>query len=366
MAHSISRRLTCTAAAVVLSLGAGTFGRGEEVPGDPFEFLAPWIVVSGEDRARLDRNEVLARTLSGRDGQLAVFVATRLNAPPDALVAWTRAIAELKRSKFVLAIGRFSDPPSPSDLDQLTLDQRDLDAIRGCRPGDCGLKLSAADIESLTAVVETAGADWRDAVQEKFRRLLAERVIRYRAGGLAALAAPADGKKPRTLDDALSAIVEQSPYLAKVPNVVTWLQEYPHTDSAVESFFYWSKDHYGEGKPVISITHVGIVRPESDHRVPAVLVVGKQIFATHYVEGGLGLTMVLRDASNGAPYLAYVNRLQIDMLRGFFGGFVRGVLEDRLERQAPLIVRGLRARLESGNPPDEAPDPFSDEGPGVR
>jgi hypothetical protein len=35
------------------------------------------------------------------------------------------------------------------------------------------------------------------------------------------------------------------------------------------------------------------------------------------------------------------------------------VLEDRLERQAPLIVRGLRARLESGNPPDEAADPFA-------
>lgn len=39
-------------------------------------------------------------------------------------------------------------------------------------------------------------------------------------------------------------------------------------------------------------------------------------------------------------------------------GLVRGVLEDRVERQAPLIVRGLRARLESGNPPDEVSDPF--------
>ena len=33
---------------------------------------------------RLDRDQVLTRTLSGKDGQLAVFVATRLNAPPDA------------------------------------------------------------------------------------------------------------------------------------------------------------------------------------------------------------------------------------------------------------------------------------------
>jgi hypothetical protein len=33
------------------------------------------------------------------------------------------------------------------------------------------------------------------------------------------------------------------------------------------------------------------------------------------------------------------------MLRGFFGAFVRSVLEDRVERRAPLIVRGsVRAR----------------------
>ena len=363
MSHPISRRLICTIAAVVLSMGMGPFGGAPQAGGDPFEFLAPWVVVSEVDRARLDRDQVLARVLSGKDGQLAVFVATRLNAPPDALVAWTRAIAELKRSKFVLAIGRVSDPPRSSDLEDLTLDQRDLDAIRGCRPRNCGLKLSADEIESLTTVLVAAGAQWRDAAQREFRRLLAERVVRYRAGGLAALAPPADRKTSRRPDEALSAIVQQSPYLASLPHVVAWLKDYPYADSTVESFFYWSK--YGEGKPVISITHVGIVRPESDDRLPAILVAGKQIFATHYLEGGLGLTMVVRDATNGAAYLAYVNRSQVDMLRGFFGVFVRGALEDRLERQAPLIVRGLRARLESRNPPDEASDPFENERSGA-
>ena len=53
------------------------------------------------------------------------------------------------------------------------------------------------------------------------------------------------------------------------------------------------------------------------------------------------------------------------MLRGFFGAFVRGVLEDRVERQAPLIVRGLRTRLESGNPPDADSDPFANEHSGA-
>ena len=56
---------------------------------------------------------------------------------------------------------------------------------------------------------------------------------------------------------------------------------------------------------------------------------------------------------------------QVDILRGVFGGLVRGVLEDRVERQVPLIVRGLRARLESGNPPDDASDPFENARSGV-
>jgi hypothetical protein len=363
MRHAVFRQLGCIAAAAIVAAGSQLSGRVQQIHREPFEFLAPWIVVSETERARLDRDQVLARVLSGKDGQLAVFVATRLDAPPDVLVAWTRAIAELKRSKFVLAIGRFSDPPSPSDLEHLLLDDRDLEAIRRCRPGACGLKLSAAEIESLTAVVASAGDAWRDAAQREFRRLLAERVNDYRAGGLAALSPPADGSRRPTLDEALSAIVEQSPYLSRLPQVVAWLKDYPRSDSGVESFFYWSKEHYGQGKPVISITHVGIVRPESDHRLPAILVAGKQIFASHYLEGALGVTMVVRDSAKGAPYLTYVNRSQVDVLRGFFGGFVRGIVEDRVERQAPLIIRGLRARLESGNPPDQHPDPFVNERP---
>ena len=357
------RLLVCMAAAAVVVAVSGRPGRATQPHNDPFEFLAPWIVVSGADRARLDRDQVLARVLSGKDGQLAVFVATRLNAPPDALVAWTRAIAELKRSTFVLAIGRFSDPARPSDLDQLTLDQRDLNAIRQCRPGDCGLKLSAADVESLRAVMTGAGEGWREAAQQEFRRMLAARVVRYRTGGLSALDPPDDRQKSRRPDDALSAIVEQAPYLQKLPNVAAWLEEYPHADSSVESFFYWSKEHYGEGRPVISVTHVGIFRPESDHRLPAILVAGKQIFATHYFEGGLGLTMVLRDPSNGIPYLAYVNRSQVDM----FEGLLRRIRawRARRPRREPGAARRTRPACAPGKrqparaPRDQAERPCS-------
>jgi hypothetical protein len=355
---ALSRSLVCIALVVGLQVTTWSGSGASGGLTNPFEFLAPWIVVSSDDRARLDRDQVIARTLPGPKAQLGVFVATRLNAQPDVLAAWTRAIAELKRSRFVLAVGRFSDPPRPSDLDGLTLDERDLDALRRCRPGACGLKLSAAEIGALTGVAARASADWRHAIQREFRRLLVARVNQYRVGGLAASSPPADRPTTETSQKAFEAIVNESPYLMQTPAVVSWLTGYPHADAAVESFFYWSKEHYAEGKPVVSVTHVGIVHSDTDRRLPAVLVASKQIFATHYVEGGLGLTMVVRDDATGTTYLAYVNRSQVDLLRGWFGGLVRSVLADRLERHAPQIVRSLRARLESGAPPGGPGDPF--------
>ncbi|MGH9348831.1 MAG: hypothetical protein ACRD26_16360 [Vicinamibacterales bacterium] len=294
---------------------------------------------------------MIVRALPGTDGQLAVFAVTRLNAPPDALVAWTRAIAELKRSRFVLALGSFSDPPALSDVEDLMLDERDLEAIRRCAPGDCDVMLSAADIASLRRVVGE-GVEWREAVQREFRRLLVARVNLYRAGGLAALPQSAHRSTPVRPDETFAAIMARSPYVTRLPAVAAWLRTYPHIDNPdVESFFYWSKESYGSGKPVISVTHVGIFRFEAGVSGPVVLVTGKQIFATHYMNGSLGLTMVLRDAESGTQYFVYLNRSQIDLLKGFLGPLRRAVLEGRVTRDTPEVVRALRERLESGSPP---------------
>jgi hypothetical protein len=311
--------------------------------------------VSQAERQRLDRDQAVVRALPGSSGQLAIFVATRLNAPPDALVAWTREIPELKRSRFVQAIGRFSDPPTLADVDGLSLDERDVEAVRKCVPGDCALKLSGPEIASLKSAAAAGGAGWQDAVQQEFRRVVIARMQLYRTGGLGALPPIVDRRTPKHLEKAAATILANSPYLKRMANVERWLQTYPHDDDpGIESFFYWSKEHYGRGKPVISVTHVGIVHPDPGHGLPAVLVVARQILATHYVEGALGLTMVMRDPANGTSYLVYLNRSQLDLLRSAFAGLFRGALEGRLERDAPEVVRGLRARLESGHPPGGA------------
>jgi hypothetical protein len=344
--------LACAACLAGIALAGRTSDAMPPSARDPFDFLAPWIVLSGSDRERLERGEVIARILPGGDAQIAVLAATRLDAPPEALAVWARAIEKLKRSAFVPAIGRFSDPPALTDLEGLSVDDRDLEAMRACTPGDCDLKLSATEMAALRTASATGGSLWRDALQREFRRLLVGRVNAYRAGGLPGLAPAADRDRPRRPEQAFEAIFAKSPYLARLPGVEAWLRGYPKVEGTrIDSFFYWSKESYGSGRPVIGITHVGIAHPEPHHDRPAVLVTGVQIFATHYIEGALGLTLVLRDDVRGTSYLVYLNRSRLDLLQGFFGGLTRGVLESRLRRQAPEIVRGLRMRLESGNPP---------------
>ena len=55
----------------------------------------------------------------------------------------------------------------------------------------------------------------------------------------------------------------------------------------MESFYYWSKEYYSSGKAVIALTHVGVTRAARGGAAPEVAVVGKQLFATRYMNGML-------------------------------------------------------------------------------
>lgn len=87
--------------------------------------------------------------------------------------------------------------------------------------------------------------------------------------------------------------------------------------------------------------------------MPSVVVAGKQIFASHYMNGALGLTAVLRDDTQDAHYLVYLNRSQLDLLGGVSGFLKRSILEGHISRDTPKILHALRGKLESGDPVGE-------------
>ena len=323
-------------------------GKPKPADGDPFSFFAPVLTVTPSERQRIDAGEVVAHILPAGDGELAVFGAAKLDAEPEALVRWTHAIEALKRSPFVIAIRRFSNPPVLSDLDGLVLDDVDLEGIRECETGDCSVKLAAHEIESLKKVA-ASGGDWKPAVQREFRRLLLKRVTDYQAKGLAGLPPYVDRVTPTNPRQEFAALLSRSLHLRSyLPEVADALDNPPQAElPSTGSFLYWSKEHYRRGKPVISVTQVHIVRPAGPS-LPVVVVIGQEVFASHYRDGSLGTTFVLDGGTT--RYLAYLNRSKLDRLGGVFG-LKRALVERNLRSEVKTAIEGIRRRIESGNPP---------------
>jgi hypothetical protein len=313
----------------------------------PFAWFEPDAAMSRDDLQRLARREVVVKALPSKNSQLGVFAATELRQTPEVFLAWIRNMPQLQRSKAVAAIGRFSEPPVLADLDGLTLDKRDVQAIRECGPSQCALKLSAPEIESLRKVAH-GGSD--DAIQQAFRRVLFERLLAYRARGLAAV--PVAASRPVQPADVFAALHASSPYIYRSDaRLALWLNTPDRSPaSEVESFYYWAKEYYASGKPVIVLTQVGVTHAPPGSGAPEVAVVGRQLFATRYMNGMLSHITLAREPGTNAFYMTYSNRAQLDALSGFWGGIVRTIINSRLRGDAATVLEALRGRIESGPP----------------
>ena len=305
---------------------------------DPLAIVEPSVALSAADRDRLGRGELVSRVLPAHQAQVAVFAATRIDAEPDTLIAAARAIADLKKSGLVLALGRFSDPPQLSDLGALTLDAHDRTVLAACEPRRCSFKLAAIEIEAIRQA-RHGDIDGK-GITTALRQVMLQRVEAYLSAGLASLPPIANRPTSWRLHDTLAAAQAESPRLLRAPPLSSWIDDEPARGS-VESFVYWSKELFGSGKPVILITHVAIHRPGPGTAV----VVGKQIFASRYLNGALSMT-ALTTAADGQHYLVYLNRSTVDLLGGLFGGIKRSVMESRLSGEVPAIIARLRDRLE--------------------
>jgi hypothetical protein len=311
----------------------------------PFAFFRPTVEISPDEIRRVDRGEALVRILPGIDDEIAIFGAVAIHVDGSRLIAWERRIAVLKQNAMVLSIGRFSNPPALEDLRDLVLDDDELQAVSRCRPGNCALKLAAGDIGRLQRAMAVRPPN----SQEVFRRILLERVQSYLDGGHSALPDSVDRDRPTT--PVFLTFLQHSRFLTdRLPAFVEYLRRYPEASyPGVESFAYWSKEKFG-GRPVISATHVSMVRGHDD-LTPDAIVVGLQIFTTHYTNGSFSVTAILRGPPGLPNYLVYLNRSDTDVLGGVLGGVKRRLIEHRVRSGAADLLQQLRRRLESGDPP---------------
>jgi hypothetical protein len=319
---------------------------------DPFAFFQPGMSISTAQVQALERGEPVVAMIHADGRELAVFSAIAVGNEVNAerALAWMRQVEQLRKGQHVLATARFSTTPRLEDLEGLTLDDEDLEDIRDCRRGRCGLKLSANEIAHLQHAASASRAQWKDQVQAAFREIVLARVLSFSRVGHAALEDHCDRSRPRSAAAAFAQVLDHSLFLRQnAPHVARRLAVCAASPlPGGERIVYWAKERLGS-KPVVSATSLTLLRGDGIH-LPEVFTVGVQIFATHYLDASLAVMALVRDERAGRSYFVYVHRSEVDVLGGFWGGFARSLIEARIKRDGPPILREAGVRLSKGDP----------------
>jgi hypothetical protein len=343
------RRISCAAALALGAIAVHAFAvRAQPAAGasEPRAFLRTVARFSPSDFAALDRGEPVARVLDTERREVAIVGAIRIKAPRERLLDRYRDVSSLRGSGIVLEVGTFGNPPRAEDLKGLSPETYDLERIRDCRPGDCGVRVSAETMARFGREVNWRAGDWREQAGSLWRRVLAEYAAGYRATG--ALGDYRNKATPLSVAEEFDVLFEQSRDFSSIaPEFFAYLQGFPRaTLEGAEDILYWEKDDIGL-RPITSITHLTLYTP--GHRGPQprrpALVATKQIYATHYFDAGLGLTLAFDDGPDGF-YMLSLNRARTRSLQGFMRALVRSTVLRRSRDAMEHVLRSTRQALE--------------------
>jgi len=308
-------------------------------------FLMTAFNLSTAEIGRLDHGEVVSRTLEvSNRREVATLGIVRINTSASTYVERLADITTFKRTDDVLQIGIFGSPPQAADVASLVIDDTDLKQLRRCRVDDCEARLSAEGIERVRHEIDWRAADASSKASLLVRQTLVDHVARYLQSGTAAAMEYADRLPRVNVGREFASLVDADPITSRyAPRLRRHLLAFPMSSAEkVTDFVYWSKERV-RGRPVISITHVATAAAVDDSPV-AYAVGSKQIYAMHYYDASLGLTLLVPDraAASPATYVVYLNRSRIDLFDGLFGGVARRIVAGR----ARVLVAEQLQRLQ--------------------
>jgi len=237
--------------------------------------------------------------------------------------------------------------PQRSDVASLSVDEQSLKRFRGCRVDDCDVRLPAEAIDRMRREVNWDGPDASRQANLLVRQLLVDYVADYRRRGTMATMEYADRAPRLNVGREFALLIEADTITSTyAPRLRRHLLGQPGSAAdKMSDFVYWSKELI-RGRPVISITHV-TTAPALDDSPVAYAIGSKQIYAMHYYDASLGLTLLVPDRSSSSPatYVVYLNRSRIDLFDGLFGGVARRLVAGKAKGLVAEQLLRLQRKL---------------------
>jgi hypothetical protein len=308
------------------------------------------------DFVSLEGGGVVSRIVPRKEDNDAFIVgAVRIAAPAEALIAALQKIETLRNRLPIVQIGRFSTPPRIEDLDGLTFETKDLDALRACRVGDCDLKVGTAAMEAARTV-DWKASDAYARASHVLKELIVGRVARYLQEGPSGMAVYNDNEIPESTAAEVAKIVgSEPPPPGFTPDFLKHVLDFPASAlPGIESFVYWSKEK--TRKTVVSVAHVSIQTIPRDPG-PAYAVAMKHLYDSHYFLGEMEFLTLLPEAADKPRFtLIHVLRARVDPPRSF-RGMLLGKMREGMREAIATDLQATRSRVESGATPSQTEAP---------
>jgi hypothetical protein len=315
---------------------------------EPYRFFREFAGLHEEQIAAIRSGKAVAKVIeSPTPDEVYVFGSVYVEATPESYLKLASDIDALRKLPSYLAIQSFSDPPQLSDLEGFTLEEQDITELKNCKTGHCEVQLPTEAIEEFQQSINWSAPDVADHVNRMARRLALQALLEYMQGGNTALGAYRDKKHPAAVAETFASLVGRFEALpVYLPELNEYLLKYPKAKSDnVQAGFYWEKVNFGL-KPTFRIVQK-IVYRGAIGKEPAYAVAEKQIYASHYFETALDLTVCFKDAQRPGFYIITVKGSTQAGLTGLKGSIVRKVAVDKTRTSLERVLVTMKHKLES-------------------
>jgi hypothetical protein len=320
---------------------------------EPYTFFKESVGLKDDQIADIQHGKAVAKVLSTQTpSEVAVFGAVYINASPEDYLKASQNLDSLRKTPNYLAVRQFSTPPKLSDLEGFVLGDDDINDLKECKPGKCELQLPAESIEKFKTSVNWSAPDVPAQVNGLAQKMALEELVRYQKDGNSALGTYYDKEHPVHVVEQFQSLLRESPSMSHyLPDLEQYLTGYPHAQLPnAQSFFYWERVKFGL-KPTLRMNHAVIYRGAGPSGPIDSLAI-KQLYASHYFQAALDLSVCAKDSSRPEEkgfYLITVKGSRQAGLTGPKGSIVRKTAVSRTRSSLENSLMHIKTVLESSH-----------------